>query len=196
MPLLRAKEIARKLVSNSAQSTADVPGLFDKPHLRNAAVLILLKPRSDGLMIVLTKRAATMRHHAGQVAFPGGAQEPTDKTPAHCAFREAEEEIGFSPTSGQVLGTLAPHLTISDFRVTPVVFWDESGLRYTPTSSEVDITFEVPAHHLLNLENFQTQERLYYGTKRQYLAIPYGPFYVWGATARMLQSLAMALKDD
>ena len=91
---------------------------------RHAAVLALFGEDERGPELLLIERAATMRSHAGQAAFPGGAQDPEDSGPVAAALREAEEEVGLDPSSVQVLGQL-PDLFLppSGFVVTPVLGW-------------------------------------------------------------------------
>jgi 8-oxo-dGTP pyrophosphatase MutT (NUDIX family) len=92
---------------------------------RQSAVLILFGPDVDGGEdVVLTERSHSMRSHAGQVSFPGGAIDPTDAGPAAAALREAQEEVGLDPTGVQVVAELpALYLPPSNFVVTPILAW-------------------------------------------------------------------------
>ncbi|MBP7243588.1 MAG: CoA pyrophosphatase [Amaricoccus sp.] len=161
--------------------------------LRPASVLIPLLERGPQLAVVLTRRAARLAHHPGQVAFPGGKQDPGDADAMAAALREAEEEIGLPPSSVRVLGALPPHETVTSFRVTPFVGLVAGPFTPRIERGEVDEIFEAPLGFLLDPANLQVHGRRWHGRWRQYYAIPYGPHYIWGATARMLKSLSDGL---
>lgn len=157
--------------------------------LREAGVLIGLVDRGDGLQVVLTKRASVLRHHPGQVAFPGGKLDEGDYSVHAAALREAHEEIGLKPASVRVLGALGAHETVTNFNVTPVVGIIEGAYSPIPEAGEVDTIFEVPFSFLMDPLNARIESRMWKGTSRNYYVIPYGPFYIWGATARMIVGL-------
>lgn len=179
-------------VSRTPSSDFDLnPGLRPREAaLRPAAVLVPMVERGASLRVILTRRAARLKHHPGQVAFPGGKLDPTDPTPLAAALREAEEEIGLPAAQVEVLGVLGPHETVTRFTVTPVVGLVAPGFRPRPEPGEVEEVFEVPFAFLMDPGNYQVQARLWQGTERRYHAIPYGPHYIWGATARILRMLA------
>ena len=158
--------------------------------LRPASVLVPLIERAGGLNLILTRRAALLKHHPGQVAFPGGKQDATDATPLAAALREAHEEIGLGPEAVEVLGPLDRHETVTDFAVTPFVGLVAEGFRPVIDRAEVDEVFEVPLGFALDPANFQIHGRAWQGQVRRYYVLPYGPHYIWGATARMLMTLA------
>ncbi len=172
------------------------PGVRPNPArpLRAASVLVPLVERGAGLAVVLTRRAALLKHHPGQVAFPGGKQEPSDPTPLDAALREAEEEIGLDPSLVTILGTLDAHVTVTDFTVRPFVGLIGEGFQPRPDRAEVDEVFEVPIDFALDPANFQIRGRIWQGQLRRYYVLPYGPHYIWGATARMLKVLADRLQ--
>ncbi|QHQ37490.1 CoA pyrophosphatase [Algicella marina] len=189
-------ELARRLERPAAQASSDfdlIPGLKSLPEeaLRPAAVLVPLRQGPDGLQVVLTRRSRHLRHHPGQIAFPGGKIDDDDGgSAAAAALREAEEEIGLSAAETDILGTLAPHHTVTRFRVTPIVARIPADFVGVPEEGEVEEIFEVPLSFLLDPANLQIQSRVWQGTERRYYVIPYGPYYVWGATARMLKGFA------
>ena len=184
-------------LSRSGTITADVPELFEQSAtgFRPAAVMILLVRRGDQNHILLTKRRAHMRTHAGQIAFPGGSLDPEDASPVHAALRETDEEVGITPHDISILGTLAPHYTITNFHVTPVVGRLTGAFAPVQQEEEVDVVFTAPISHLLDLDRFIEHRRFFKNKERSYLSVPYGPFYVWGATARMLHSFAQLIKE-
>lgn len=158
--------------------------------LKDAAVLIPLIMGPKQLEVILTKRSSALKHHPGQIAFPGGKQEPDDGSPEAAALREAEEEIGLPRSQINLLGHLAPHETVTGFNVTPVVGLITGPFTATPDTGEVAEVFSVPVSHALSVANFSVEGRRWRGQTRHYYAVPYGPYYIWGATARILRVLA------
>lgn len=155
--------------------------------LKPAAVLIAV---TEDAQVILTKRSAQLKHHPGQIAFAGGRQDDTDRDLIHTALREAQEEIGLDPAAATVLGELPCHETVTNYSVTPIVAMVPSGLTFTPEPGEVAEVFTTPLAHVLNLSNYRVEGRRWRGQRRQYYTVPYGPYYIWGATARMLRGLA------
>ena len=196
-PCLNTSEIARALAAPAlASSDYDLnPGVSRVARpLRPASVLVPLVERGPGLNLILTRRAARLTHHPGQVAFPGGKQDPTDVSALAAALREAEEEIGLDPAGVQVLGALDLHETVTFFNVAPFVGLVPPGFRPVSDPGEVAEVFEVPLDFVLDPANLQVHRRRWQGQWRAYYAIPYGPHYIWGATARMLKALADRLR--
>lgn len=157
--------------------------------LTPAAVLVAL---DEAERVVLTMRSARLRHHPGQIAFPGGKQDQDDGNPTATALREAREEIGLPAGRAQVLGSLPPHETVTGFQVTPVLA-RIGPFDPQPEIGEVAEIFRVPLSFLADQKNYTIESRHWQGTKRSYYTIPYGPYYIWGATARMLRALAEVL---
>ena len=155
------------------------------PVLRPAAVLVALW----GQDVVLTKRASHLKHHPGQIAFPGGKQEPGEG-PEEAALREAEEEVGLPPRNVKLLGRLAAHETVTGFQVTPVLGHVRADFTPRRDPEEVEEIFTVPLAHLLDPQNYVIEGRFWRGQFRRYYAVPWGPYYIWGATARVLRGLA------
>jgi 8-oxo-dGTP pyrophosphatase MutT (NUDIX family) len=162
--------------------------------LRPAGVLIAICDRPEGATIVLTKRASHLKHHPGQIAFPGGKVDPGDDGPVGAALREAWEEVGLAPAQVQVIGTLPPHETVTGFLVTPVLALVSGEFRPVPEAGEVDEVFTVPLSHVTDPDRFRIERRRWRGQWRRYYAVPYGPYYIWGATARILRGLAERLR--
>lgn len=167
------------------------PGARPPPGaLRPAAVLVALLPGADGPAVILTRRSARLRHHPGQIALPGGGQDPGDPSPEATALREAQEEIGLDPARVEVLGRLNPHATVTGFAVTPVVGRLRAPFRPVPEAGEVAEVFTVPLAHLTDPTRYRLERRRWRGLWRAYYVVPWGPYYIWGATARILHGLA------
>lgn len=158
--------------------------------LRPAAVLVALWTRGARVEIVLTKRASHLKHHPGQIAFPGGKVEPEDAGPEAAALREAQEEIGLAPGNVRLLGILPPHETVTGFNVTPVLGLIKDEFTPVRDPGEVEEVFTVPLSHVLSPHNYGIEARMWRGQVRRYYAVPWGPYYIWGATARILRGLA------
>ena len=157
------------------------------PKLRKAAVLVPLISRASGLNVVLTKRSSQLKHHPGQIALAGGKVDATDVTPLNAALREAEEEIGLPRSLVDVFGTLPIHETVTSFHVTPIVGLITEAFDPVPEPGEVEEIFEVPVALFTDPNNFQVHPRKWQGVERRYFAVPYGPYYIWGATARIMR---------
>ncbi|MFB2532034.1 CoA pyrophosphatase [Paracoccus sp. p3-h83] len=158
--------------------------------LRPAGVLVLVDPDPAGARLWLTKRASGLRHHPGQIALPGGKVDPGDDGPVGAALREAHEEIGLPIGAARVLGCLAPHETVTGFQVTPVLALQRIPFAAIPEAGEVDEVFSVPLAHVLNPARFHVERRRWRGEWRHYDVVPWGPYYIWGATARILRALS------
>ena len=163
--------------------------------LRDAAVLIPIVDRLDGAGVILTKRSSALKHHPGQIAFPGGKVDPGDDDAVGAALREAWEEIALPAHQAKVLGSLPPHETVTGFRVTPVLAMIAPEFYPRPEQGEVAEVFEVPLNHVLASDNYLTESRRWRGQRRYYFTVPWGPYYIWGATARMLRALADRMPD-
>jgi 8-oxo-dGTP pyrophosphatase MutT (NUDIX family) len=157
-------------------------------ELRPAGVLVAVM--LDRREVLLTKRSSQLRHHPGQVAFPGGKVDKADAGVEAAALRESEEEIGLPRHRVEVLGHLPPHETITGFLATPVVGIVRGHFAPVPEAGEVEEVFAVPMDHVLRPGNFAIEERMWRGAPRRFYAVPWGPYYIWGATARILRGLA------
>lgn len=162
--------------------------------LRPAGVLIGITTFGAAPQVLLTKRSSALKHHPGQIAFPGGKQDDGDRDTIAAALREAREEIGLPETHARVLGTLPSHETVTGFRVTPVIALIDRPFEVVPEPGEVDEAFVTPLAHVANSENYLIESRIWRGVRRHYFAVPYGPYYIWGATARMLRELAARME--
>lgn len=164
----------------------------DQP-LTPAAVLFPIVLRDGGHTVLLTQRTAHLRDHAGQISFPGGRVEVEDISPSHTALRETEEEIGLPRERIEIIGFLPEYRTGTGFRVTPVVALVRPPFELQADPFEVAEVFEVPLAFLLDPANHQLHSMHYRGALRTYFAMPYGEYFIWGATAGMIRSLTQRL---
>ncbi|MEO1549145.1 MAG: CoA pyrophosphatase [Pseudomonadota bacterium] len=169
------------------QITASLP---PGRKLTPASVLLAVVERRRTPYLVLTRRAARLRNHAGQVALPGGKVDATDADAIAAALREAQEEVSLAPSHVEVLATLPAHETVTGFSITPVLGRVTGSFAAQPDAREVSEVFEVPLSHVLTRGHFRVEARQWQGHKRQFYTVPYGPYYIWGATARILRTLA------
>ena len=160
--------------------------------LRPAGVLVPIICDGAQARLYLTKRSSALKHHPGQIAFPGGKQDEGDADIVATALREAAEEIGLDPANVEVLGQMPAHETVTSFTVTPVVARVRAAFAPRAEAGEVDEVFSVPLSHVMRPENYLIQSRRWRGSRRHYFTVPYGPYYIWGATARILRSMADA----
>ena len=162
--------------------------------LRAAGVLVPFTIANGQARLILTKRASGLKHHPGQIAFPGGKQDDSDTDVIAAALREADEEIGLPPQNVEVLGHLPAHETVTGFCVTPVLGRVVNPFDIRPEPGEVDEVFEVPLEHVTDPTRFSVQSRRWRGQRRYYYTVPFGPYYIWGATARILRGLAEQMR--
>ncbi len=177
----------------------DLPVMLRRMRVRRtvpAAVLVPLVERDEGLTVLLTRRADHLKHHGGQISFPGGRLEEHDSGPAEAAVREAEEEVGLPPDRVEVVGYLDNYITITGYCVTPVVAFVRPGFALRIDETEVAEAFEVPLRHVMDPDRVELRERRFFGLSLTYYEIPYRHYNIWGATAGMLVSLRMALMGE
>lgn len=167
-------------------------GSEDLP-LTPAAVLFPIVLREGGETVLLTQRTVHLRDHAGQISFPGGRVEAEDLSPIHTALRETEEEIGLAREHIEILGFLPEYRTGTGFRVTPVVALVRPPFALAPDPFEVAEVFEVPLAFLLDPDNHKQHSLHHRGALRHFFAMPYGDYFIWGATAGMIRSLTARL---
>jgi 8-oxo-dGTP pyrophosphatase MutT (NUDIX family) len=161
----------------------------DEARAIPSAVLIPVVPRPGGPTVILTQRAAALRSHSAQVAFPGGRVDAVDGSPLVTALRETEEEIGLAREHIRTLGFLDAYLTGTGYRIVPVVGLVEPPFTLTLNRNEVDEAFETPLAFLLDPANHKREGREWKGRYRTYYAMPFGDRYIWGATAGMIRNL-------
>ncbi|MEM9208857.1 MAG: CoA pyrophosphatase [Pseudomonadota bacterium] len=154
-----------------------------------AAVLLPLLERRRGLSVLLTRRSSALKHHGGQVSFPGGRMETDDNDILHTALRETEEEIGIPMAQVDVAGPLSTMPTITGYAVTPFVGFVPADVRLTLDPVEVESAFEVPLAFLLDVDNETRTERVIEGVPVPLVEFNYAGERIWGATASMIVEL-------
>lgn len=167
----------------------------DATELKAASVLVPIVLRDAGLTVLFTRRTTHLKNHSGQISFPGGRAEPEDSGPEHTALRETQEEIGLADARIELLGRLGDYHTRTGYCITPVVGLVSPPLELKPDPHEVDEIFEVPLPFLLDPGNHQRHAREFQGEIRHFFAIPWGEYYIWGATAGMLVNLQRLMSD-
>ncbi|HYE48839.1 MAG TPA: CoA pyrophosphatase [Azospirillaceae bacterium] len=168
-------------------------GMGPPAQLREAAVLVPLVDRPDGLTVLLTQRTAHLAAHAGQISFPGGGVEPEDASAEETALRETAEEIGLSRHHIDLVGRLDTYVTRTGFRITPVVGIIRPPFILHPDPYEVAEVFEVPLSFVLDPAGRERRSAEYKGATRWFWVFPYQDRYIWGATAGMLVNLCDVL---
>ncbi len=169
---------------------------------RPAAVLMPVVVHASGPTLLLTQRTDHLRHHSGQIAFPGGRAEPEDRDAAGTALRETQEEIGLGAERIEIVGVLPEYHTITGYRVTPVIGLVTPGFTLHPDPDEVAEVFEVPLGFLMDPRNHQRRRIIIDAAERTFFSIPYSAsvaqreYFIWGATAAMLRNLYRFLSAD
>ena len=160
-----------------------------------ASVLIPILTFKKDLEILLTKRSNNLKNHPGQIAFPGGKKDQSDSSPIETALRETQEEVGLNPKNVEIIASLPSHKTATGFVIKPYLGLINQPFSETLRQGEVDEIFTLPYEYILNEKNFSIQTRKWNGSQRSYYVVPYGPYYIWGATARILLNLSRALSQ-
>lgn len=172
------------------RSDFDLDGIMRPPRaLVDAAVLVPLVSRGSCLHLLLTRRAARLQHHPGQISFPGGRREARDVDLVATALRETREEIGISRRYVRPLGCLDDYETVTGYRVTPVVAFVAPGFALRRDPREVSDIFEVPLSFFLRADQPRTRSRVLRGVRRHFYVYLYRERYIWGATAAMIRNL-------
>ncbi|WP_068545112.1 CoA pyrophosphatase [Thalassotalea crassostreae] len=162
--------------------------------LKHASVLIPIVDHGNELSIVLTKRASHLKHHAGQISFPGGKVEKQDIHLIDTALRETEEEIGVNRDEIKIVGQLKPYHTITGFHITPIIGFIPDNYNFVIDQNEVAEVFYVPFSHFFDEDNHLKVEFSRQGNKHKVYFMPYLNYNIWGATAAILKDLVQHLK--
>lgn len=178
----------------SPSSSDDGVSPLDGP-IKPAAVLVPLILHAGVPTVLLTRRAAHLKSHAGQVSFPGGRIE-AGETPEEAALREAHEEVGLDPRLTSLAGRMPRHRTGTGYEITPILGMIEPGFTLTPDPGEVACVFEFPLDILLDPGAPRRESREWKGRMREYWVWPHGEHFIWGATATILVNLARGLREN
>lgn len=185
-------------ISHKAGYLLDLNDSPPVPGYLEAAVMVLLSWIEDQWQVILTRRTNTVSDHKGQVAFPGGAKEPTDANLLEAALRETKEEIGVRHGDVQVFGKMNPMQTISYFRITPFIGFIRHPYPFIPAANEVEKIFPIPLNWIASEMNWSMDwvSGLPDGSRRQ--VIRYKPFdgeVLWGISAMFLQEFIQGIKN-
>lgn len=200
------QQFADTVLPADPTDTIDLPGSRHWPDslreqlagtLTPAGVLIPIFDRPEaGLTVLLTQRSAELKHHAGQVSFPGGRMEPEDGDIAVTALRETEEEVGIDSAHVSVVGYLPAMPTITGYAVTPVVGLVAAAAVPEVDRTEVEYAFEVPMSFLAEADNRRTVERDLHGKTVPMVEFQYEQHRIWGATAMMIIEFIKVLENN
>ncbi|MGV8954356.1 MAG: CoA pyrophosphatase [Cypionkella sp.] len=172
------------------------PKPFDRPPVP-AAVLIAIVARPEGPTVLYTERSPDLRSHSGQVAFPGGKIDPTDRDAADAALREAYEEVALERADARVLGYMPTYFTGTNYLITPVVATVVPSGPFVPNPGEVHSVFEVPLARILNADSYG-RFRFERGDQRgQTWQIDHDGHRIWGITANLTRLFRdLAAEED
>ena len=167
----------------------------EDPSLAPAAVLLLIYPKGGEHCILLNRRSDGVEHHKGEIAFPGGGEDPEDKDFLDTALREVHEEMGIMPQHVTVLGQLDDVATRSNFGVRVFVGTSPYPYPFQPNAREIDEVLEVPVRVLRNPSNVREEVRWLDGRTYRHYSYAYGEHLVHGATAQILTQFLELLPD-
>ena len=201
MPLQLEQRLRRALVHTSDReprplTPIELPFGLDKlltpgvvKTLRPASVLVPVIRHPKSLTVLLTKRSEKLRSHKGQISFPGGRREQADGSAAAAALREAQEEVGLDPACVEVIGYLDDYLTVTRYRVTPVVGFVSAPPTLKLDEGEVAEAFEVPLDLLVKASSYERKVFSNGGMNIPFFELNHDDRRIWGATAGMLWNL-------
>lgn len=172
-----------KQISKEADFPLREPG---KP----AAVLLPILEYQSELSVLFTVRASHLKHHAGQVSFPGGKQETYDVSLIDTALRETQEEVGLAPIDVEIVGNLPLYRTVSRYEVLPYIGFISAPTELTLDRNEVESTFEVPLSFLLDKKNHYIHWVNRKNGQFPVYFIPWKKHHIWGATAAFVRNLS------
>ena len=161
-----------------------------------AAVLVALIIRNDGINVLLTKRSSNLKHHTGQISFPGGRVDNKDESSRHTALREIHEEVGIHPKNIKIIDELDEYIVGTGFLVKPFIGIIKPPYKFVKQEQEVAEIFEVPLDFLIAPNNFSQYSKEFNGIPRKHFAITWENYFIWGATAGMLRNLSQRLHRE
>jgi 8-oxo-dGTP pyrophosphatase MutT (NUDIX family) len=165
-------------------------------ELKASAVLLILHLVDNNWHLLFTKRAEHLKHHPGQISFPGGRYEDHDDDLIDTAIRETEEEIGILRKVPTIISQLENHPTLTGYRIYPFVALIELLPKLVIDKGEVDDIFSVPLTYLMNKANQQLESVIYNNKDYDVYKIIWRDKVIWGATARMVVNLSNYISVD
>jgi len=167
----------------------------EKPSIKLSSVLVLLFPENGHLYICLTRRPSTMKHHPGQISFPGGKVEKEDISAEITALREAKEEVGIDPSSVEILGKLSDlYVEVSQFSIQPYLAWSDQRPDFKTNLEEVEELILLPVDEYIRNEIIDETEVETISGRLKIKFYPFDNNVIWGATAMILSELIEILK--
>lgn len=183
----QAKSDVPQVETGDFHFNPDLEEIIRKGAQREAAVLIGVLEGEAGPSVLLTERTAKLRSHSGQIAFPGGRVDDTDRTYAETALRECEEEVGIGGDHLEIVGEMPVYFTGSGYRIHPVLAVISGDYTLRANDDEVASIFDVPLSFLMDQGNHLKNSREWQGKKRYFYEMPYRERYIWGVTAGILR---------
>ena len=168
---------------------------YELSGVKQSSVLLLLFSEGNSLYICLTKRPSTMKHHPGQISFPGGKVEKDDSSAEVTALREAQEEVGINPASVEILGKLSDlYVEVSQFTIQPFLAWANGRPSFEVNYDEVEALILLPLDAVMGEEIISETEMETLTGRLSVKYYPIGNEIIWGATAMILSELIEILK--
>jgi len=155
--------------------------------MNQAGVVVLIEQQSNA--VILTTRNKTMRHHPGEICFPGGRRHDEDRDLYQTALRELHEELGIPAARVQLVKALRPELTLTGYLIQPWLATISTLEPYSPNHHEVEDVLLVPLSEVCKRQNYRSYEVIKYGKRLISLAYKSDVGLIWGATARIMKQL-------
>lgn len=162
---------------------------LEQSSLRKASVLIGFVERENGLNVLFTKRASHLKHHPGQISFPGGKFEQDDSVLSETALRETFEEVGIERHQISIFGQMPELVTISQFTVTPFLAFISPDYKSQIDKNEVDEVFEVPAKIVLDSKQLHSEQFKVNNFSHRVFGLNYKHHFIWGMTAQIIDAM-------
>lgn len=164
-------------------------------RLKCAAVLLPLyqQPQNNQWQVMLTRRADHLKHHPGQISFPGGRYETSDLNLRTTALRETEEEVGIEAGKIELIGQLPQQQTTSQYNITPFVGIVDNSYQLKVDNNEVAEVFSVPLEFVIDQANQKRVTEKINDIAYTFYVIQYKHYNIWGATAKILVNLTRRL---
>jgi 8-oxo-dGTP pyrophosphatase MutT (NUDIX family) len=165
-------------------------------ELRESAVIIPLIARPFGWSVLLTQRSQFLRHHPGQICFPGGKMDPDDTSLRDTALRELQEELHIPANQAHVLCRLPSINTSTGYRIHPFIARIDPAASVIPSAQEIAHVFEIPLRSVLDPQRFTIWSILRKGKQHRIRGITVDGWFIWGATANILFYLAKHVRME